>query len=638
MRFIKDSLSAVKNAAAAIATFTMVISPVAQGAEAKTVATAKAKVRVKTVDYNYNVDKKSTQDFLKYSGLNKKHLTVGEFHAKMRPFYPKTLREEMDQWVQMNRNEFMPEVEATTFKDSDGKERVRLLITKDGQTTTATYNPENNAKFVKVNNVYLTKDDIKYHEQVIRKIIWGDKGIQAAIAKAPVTSRLKKSVVLGYEEFSRLKPRQRAEYFVRLRYVMEDAQQVFTKLYGSQAANKMNRDFFVQWLLLGDEAEAKGTKAKRGAMPGDACIVSGYLAAYGNDYSCGGTGPGRAKLIEEMNKFGGGQCTNGTISCNPLVYGYQANGSAICVKNGPKQEIQVSTSQSCPKQSPLRKGTPDEAKDKKAIIESYLKANGATDAEKNINLLFDKDGKISKAQYDLIKEHLDKLNKYIDEAVSACATVPLSDIKKVRDEQESACRALATRKIEILSYPETPLLPIITPPGEKDCSLEKANSVLVDGKCVCTGIDGDGTITEDGKERPACVSPYAPGDKSECNKDETRDEKTGECIVAGACIWCKWLAGGAVLAAVAGGIYWITKDDKDNKTTTNPIPDPCPPAPYICLPPGASPPLASLTPPPIQPAPPVTNQPPLSPVPPPKVTPFVEPTNGTSTSTSGGIK
>jgi hypothetical protein len=631
------ALSLIKMTAVNVAVFTMVASPLAQGAQAKAVATAnvKAKLQAKASDYNYNIDKKSIQEFLKYSGLNKRKLTVGEFYSKMRPFYPKTLRGEMDQWVQMNRNEFMPEVEASTIKDSDGKERVRLLITKDGQTVTATYNPDNNAKFLKVNNVFLTKDDMKFHEQAIRKLILGDKGIKAAVLKAPRKTRLNQSVALSYGEFKRLKPRQRAEYLVRLRYVMEDAQQVMEKYQGSQAANEMRHDFFVQWLLLGGSAEAKGGKASksiRGAVSGDPCIVSGYIAKYGNDSSCGGSGPGREALIQEMNTYGGGQCMNGSVSCNPLVYGYRENGAAICVKHGKNQEIQTSTSQSCPNQSPLRKGTPDEANDKKRIIESYLKANGTTDAEKNINLLFDKDGKLSQAQYDLIKAHLDKLNTYIDRALEFCSRPPLGDIRKIRDEQESACRALETRKMEVLTYPETPLPPIVTP--EKDCSLEKPGSTLVDGVCVCAPGSVVQTITEDNVERQACVPAEAiPADdtKKECNKDEERDDQ-GNCVAAGACTWCKWLIGGAIFAAVGTALYFIFKDDDDDDHNPQPSVDPCPPAPLICLPPGT--PTTPATP----PGPPPIQPPPTDPIPPPAVTPFVESTNGNSNSTSGGVR
>lgn len=642
-----------KYTAAFTAAFSMAIAPLAQGAEAKATAKAyaEAKVRAQSTNVNYNVDKKAVQEFLKFSGLNtKKRMTVGEFHSKMRPYYPRTLRAQMDEWARMNRNEIMPEFQASTYKDSEGKERVRLLMTKDGQTITASYNPDDNAKFVKVNNVFLTKDDIKYHEQAIRKIVHGNKTIKDQMNKTKPKSQFKNSILLGYEEYSRLTATERATYLLKVRYVLENAERVMASYYGNQAANDVRKEFFVQWLLL-EEAYAAGSKSIRGAKPGDPCIVSGYLASYGNDYSCGGTGPGRAKLIQEMNQWGGGRCSNGSVSCNPLVYGFNKGGSAICVKNaGKNSEIYSSTSQACPTASPLRKGTADEQADKKRIIESYLSANDPEVLKKlGVSGLSFKDGKIPKEQYDLIANHLSTLNKYIDAATTACSVAPLSDIQKVRDEQQSACEALALRKIELDSYPTTvvlvpaPIPPVVSTCGEGD-SLR--NSESVNGKCVCRAGDEQGSITEDGKEIPACI-PIAGvvetgnDGKEECNKDQqpNPNAKEGEdsCKkAAGACTWCKWLIGGLVFAGVAGLIWWLTRDkdkDKDNKVTD---PDPCPPAPLICSPvtPVTPTPTPVGTVPPIQP-PPVVDP---NPIPTPAVTPFVESTTGTSTSTSGGVR
>lgn len=640
-----------KYTAAFTAAFSMAIAPLAQGAEAKATAKAyaEAKIRAANTQVNYNVDKKSVQEFLKFTGLNtNKRMTVGEFHFKMRPYYPRTLRAQMDEWARMNRNEIMPEFQASTYKDSEGKERVRLLLTKDGQTITASYNPDDNAKFVKVNNVFLTKDDIKYHEQAIRKIVHGNKPIKDQMNKTKPKNQFRQSILLGYEEYSRLTAVERATYLVKVRYVLENAERVVGSFYGKQALNDMKKEFFVQWLLL-EQAEAAGSKSIRGAQPGDACIVAGYLASYGNDYSCGGTGPGRAKLIQEMEKWGGGRCSNGSVSCNPLVYGFNTNGSAICVKNaGKNSEIYSSTSQACPKASPLRKGTADEQADKKRIIESYLAAKDpATLKALGVDGLSFKDGKISADQYKLISGHLASLNEYIDKATNACSTVPLSEIQKVRDEQQSACQALALRKIELDSYPTSVVLvPAPIPPTVSTCGDGDSprNSESVNGKCVCRAGDEMGSITEDGKDTPACI-PIAVVEtgndgKEECNKDQAPNPnaKEGEdsCKkAAGACTWCKWLIGGLVFAGVAGLIWWMTRDkdkDKDKKTD----PDPCPPAPLICSP--VTPVTPSPTPvgtvPPIQP-PPVVDP---NPIPTPAVTPFVESTTGTSTSTSGGVR
>jgi len=626
--------------AAFSAALSMAMAPLVQGAEAKVTAKAyaEAKARVQATEVNYNVDKKSVQEFLKFTGLNtKKNMTVGEFHSKMRPYYPRTLRGQMDEWVRMNRNEIMPEFQATTYKDSEGKERVRLLMTKDGQTITASFNPDDNAKFVKVNNVFLTKDDIKYHEQAIRKMVHGNKSIKDQISKTPAKNQFKSSILLGYEEYSRLTAKERAGYLLRVRYVLENAERVMSAYYGDQALNEVKKEFFVQWLLM-EEAQA-ANRSIRGAKPGDPCIVSGYMSTYGNDYSCGGTGPGRANLINEMNQWGGGRCTNGSVSCNPLVYGFNKNGSAICVKNaGKTSEIYNSTSQACPSASPLRKGTQLEQEDKKRILESYLSANDPEMLKKlGVSGLSFKDGKLPKDQYDLIANHLATLNKYIDTATTACSVAPLSEIQRVRAEQQSACNALALRKMELQSYPLAP----IPPQAAAECDTPR-NSESVNGKCACRAGDEMGSITEDGKEVPACI-PLAPvitkGDdaKDECNKDQkpNPNAKEGEdsCKKAAACTWCKWLIGGLVFAGVGGLIWWMTRDkDKDRKPTTDP--DPCPPAPLICSP------IVSPSPTPVGTVPPVQTPPVVdpNPIPTPAVTPFVESTTGTSTSTSGGVR
>lgn len=626
MKWIRNSLSLAKNSAAVVAIFTMVISPVAQGAGAK--EAAKAKVKVVGDGINYNVNKKSIQEYLKFAGLNngKKRISVGEFYSKMRPYYPKRLQRDMDRWALENRSEIMPDFEASTYKDSDGKEHVRLLISKDGQTITASFNPESNAKFVKVNNVYLTKDDILYHDQAIGKVVHGDKSIKKSLEKVPFRSYLRQSVALSYEEFNRLTPRQRAEYFVRLRYVTENAQRVMANFYGDQALNEFNKDFFVQW-LLGQEAQAAGPAEGN-------CVVAGYLSKYGENYSCGGQVSGNKHLQEQIKRYGGSNCSSGTTPCNPLVYGYKTQGppgQAFCVSNANVNgSIRNATSAFCPIQSQLRKGTKFEAEDKKKIIESWMAAKG-----QKVDLLFDKDGKISKAQFDLVNKYVVELNDYIDKATVACQTVPLSATVQVREEQASACTALATRKMDLLAYPD-----LVGTDPNGDCSIKKPGSKAdKSGNCVCSDPNTtEGTIKEDGIEKPGCVVVVIPiGEtKKECNKkEEKRDEKTGECVAAcvGWCKWGKWVIGGAVLAGIAGAIWWFTNDDDKDKNDNEKPYDPCPPSPQICMPT-----IPPVTQPPVTEPPPIAPPPPTDPIPLPVVTPFVESTTAPSTSTSGGVR
>lgn len=631
-KWLRNSISFTKVAATALALVTMVSSPVAQGAAAKANAKARtaAELKARNQTYSYNVTKKSIQEYMKFTGLaGKKPVTVGEFHSKMRPYYPKTLRGQLDRWAQVSRNEIMPAVQVTTYKDSSGKEQVRLLLSHGKQNFTLSYNPESEAKFLKINNVNMTKDDMMYHDQFMAKLIHGDKKLKEMALKAPKVNRLKKTIVLSYEEFSRLTPKQRAAYLVQVRYLSESAQKVMKVFRDAQALNEFHREFYVRW-ILGQEAYARAPKA------GDPCIVAGYIAVYNRDGgSCGGPSLGRGELQKEMDKYGGGRCTGGEVSCNPLVYGLK-NGQAICVQNGGRNSpIYEATSKRCNEQSPLHTDGPEAYKDKKRIIESYLETKGVTD----LDLMFDKDGRISEEQYARIKDYLTELNAYVDKAIDLCNNPEsaLSKIRKTRVDQETACVGIATRKIEVLTYGTVPEAP---PP--KDCSIEKQGSVYDEktGQCVCAEGSHDGTENQDGKERAICVANEArpPADTIEtCTADqEPNPGGNPPCKDK-----CKFMCGGfgwlpvALGALAIGGLIWwaVSSSDDDDDKPKKPDPyDPCATAPSACAPPPAPPPV---TPPP---PPPVVPPGPTDPVPTPVVTPYVEPTNGSSTTTTGGTR
>lgn len=651
MKLLNYSLSLAKSCAVSVAAFTMVIAPVAQGANAKAVAQTAAKPKVmKPMDhYNFNVDKKMVQKYLKFTGLaGKKRITVGEYWSKMRPYYPKTLQHEMDGWVALNRSELMPEFEMSTFKDSDNKEHVRLLMTKDGQTVTTTFNPESNAKFVKVNNVFLTKEDMLYHTQAFAKVAQGDAAIKKSVLKSQSTRQklYKKSVLLGYQEFVRLTPKQRAEYMLRLRYVVESAERVKKSFIKNASAEyaPSKEEFFVEWFM---GVQAYAAASVRGASVGDNCIANGFLTKYGQNFSCAGQTSGRQHFSTQVERFSAKGCSSGTLPCNPYVYGFKsgAPGQPFCVSTANVSgSIRDATSKFCPGQSELRKGTKFEVEDKKRIIESWMAAKG-----QKIDLAFDSEGRVSKEQYDMVKEYLEGggkdglpgLNNYIDEATKACETLPLAATKEVRDEQMSACTSLATRRIDLAYYPTTGVAPIPPAPigEEKDCSTIKVGALPPE--CVtCPPGMVDGPLNEGNGSVPACVEGIAntgAGTKEECNKDEKRDEKTGECVALCGW-WCSnkgWIIPVGIGIAAIGLIaaLWPKDDDDDDDNKQTPY-DPCPPAPQVCMP---TVPPPTTPPPTTEPPPPTTS--PVDPViPTPIPTPFVESTTGVSTSTSGGAR
>src|SRR5437868_915475 len=86
------------------AVFTMVMSPVALGAEAQQQFTAKR-----------------MQAGLDELGLNKQ-MTLSQFYQKNKDLFPPRVQKEMEQLIAENKNQMMPHFEVATSKGSDGKE------------------------------------------------------------------------------------------------------------------------------------------------------------------------------------------------------------------------------------------------------------------------------------------------------------------------------------------------------------------------------------------------------------------------------------------------------------------------------------------------------------------------------------
>jgi hypothetical protein len=641
LKWIDQTLSLGKSLSVSLACFTMVMSPLAQGAEAAKAAKnnlAPLKVAIDYDKYNFKVDKEGVQSFLKYTGVGgKKKVSVGEYYQKVRGMYPRPLRDELDMWVQLNRNELMPEVQVTTYKNAEGKEQIRLLVSKEGQTATLAYNNDSDDKYLKFNNTYIAKGDILYHDQLTRKLVTYDAATKKDLQKKGRVGRLKNPVKLSYEEYRRMTPRQRAEYMVRLRELIEAAQDVEQAFNGKETANNTanSYEFFAQW-AMGLKAEAAGTttpdREVRGARVGGPCIVSGYSSKYGENFSCGGTHTGREDLIAQMKVFGGGQCPDGSVSCNPLLYGRSSSGSAYCVKAG--KALQDATYGPCQKASPLKT-----AADKKRLIEDFMKSQG-----QGIDLKIDADGKkaskegLNEDQFKLVTDYIDSVNKYVEEAVQKCTSAKST---KVRPEQKLACEAIAQRKINLDFYdvakPPTPE----PPPPVAACP---GDGQVQDENGVCTCPPGSSVDLRNGVSCIADEAKPAREDKQiGCHDDQYRDKDSAdEDNKGGACEavcghWCKykgWYIAGAGLL-IGGGLFaWLGKKKDSPSTNAATYVAPCVPA---TIPLTTTCNVTPTTPPNPQPPPPIVTTPttPTTPTAPPIV---VEYTGSTSSSSAGGAR
>jgi hypothetical protein len=618
------------------------------------------------------------------AGKNK-NITVGEFYQRLRPYLPATLADDLGVWAVLNRNEKMPSFEVSTYKNSDGKEQLRLILTKGAESLTVSFDPASEKKYLKVNNVDLSKKDVLFHEQAFRKIAKFDKSTRASLLSKPQIDIRKTSIALSFEEFARLNASQQAIYLANIRYVSTAAQKVM-ELYHPGVATNAPEDvykFFAR-VLVGDEADASGATYPKF---GDTCIVNGYVSIYGKTerrtaedkkggakeiLSCGGGPTGRANLQEQINlraqvkdsdKKANTHCPPKQLPCNEDMFSYKENGDRFCVEDKPEYILHA-TSKSCADQSKLRIGTPDELKDKKDIVEHYLKYHDGI----KIDLKFNKEGKISPDQFKLIAEYLKKQNDYVQMAYNTCLEEPLSGIVKTKKDQATACNAILTRKIQIQAWDvETPV-PIAThieppalPPLDNLCAFPEPEGSVPgpDGKCMCPAELSHPTTIPDanGKELVVCAAgPVAtnPPQKKQCSDDpKMKDDGKGGCEPV-----CSWFCGGfdwklpAIGLGVLGLIWLLNKKHDDPK---KPVKfDPCPPRPYACTPtnplipkpPVLIPPLiTNVSTPPTPPVTPVTpppTTPPTTPTTPviPDPVPDVIPESGGAipTTTSGGVR
>lgn len=579
MKWNFKPVSFVRHIAAGLSVATMCLAPVAQGAAAEN-------------------QKKLINQFLKETGLTTKKMTVGEYWRMVRHVYPASLQKQLDLWVSLNRNEMMPSIEATSFKDSNGVEQVRLTMTNSGQSASLTFTG-NEDQPLKLNGVSLSKKELLNYNSfndLARKLSKQDAALGKTLKKGS-QSLVSSAGVLTFAEYSRLSPRQKAEYLVRLRETMEAAQRVYQVVYGEQAYQEINKKY--EWALravFGEDVEAKGS-----SLTGKPCIVAGYLSVYGENESCGGGSQGGADLSNKMqaNKAA---CSNNGVACNPMVYGFDKGGSAYCVS---RSDVKYAT-RVCNSKSPLASDDPKlQGENKKRIIESYLKKVKGQE----IDLKLNEEGKISEEQYKQISSYLGDLQKYINSAIAECGQAPLKDIQKQREDQVSACNEIRTRAFSLQAFavnpePPVPPAPPAPPPALPDpgptCDDQKKGSTPgTDGKtCSCP----EGTKPSNNKEdRGACVVIEGGGSGDLPGGNGAPKDTAPECG-----FWCKnknWIIPVGV-GLLGLGLFWWMFKDKSKANGNGPV--------YI--PPAPVPNPSPTTSPTVPPAPPV-NPPPPAPCP-----------------------
>ncbi|MBO9667730.1 MAG: hypothetical protein J7501_13065, partial [Bdellovibrio sp.] len=216
MRLNLKPVRTIQALAATAASFTICMAPVAQGAQAAT------------------NQKLLINQLLKETGVSTKKQTVGQFWAQVRHVYPPKLQKQMDQWVKLNKNEMMPTVEATTFKDANGIEQVRLNMNMgQGKNITITYTGDEEFP-LKVNGVALSKKEVFTHSKIdtlmMPKLVKDPtikKSLDVPVEKGLMTqANFKPKKILNGRELAQLPLRAQTEYLMKLRLASEAADKV----------------------------------------------------------------------------------------------------------------------------------------------------------------------------------------------------------------------------------------------------------------------------------------------------------------------------------------------------------------------------------------------------------------------------
>lgn len=576
MKWNFKPVSFFQKLATSISVVTMCLSPVAQGAAAES-------------------QKKLINQFLKETGLTTKKMTVGEYWRMVRHAYPESLQKQLDLWVSLNRSEMMPAIEATSFKDANGVEQVRLTLSSGGQSANLTFTG-NEETPMKINGVSFSKKELLNYNSfndLARKLSKQDPALKKSL-KTGSQSIISTSGVLTFEEYNKLSSRQKAEYLVRLRQTMEAAQRVYQTIYGEQAYIDLNKKY--EWALravFGEEAQAAG-------LLGKPCIVAGYLSIYGESGSCGGSVQGAADLSAKMaaNKA---SCSNNGVACNPMVYGFDKGGSAYCV---PRSDVKYAT-RVCNSKSPLQGSDPKlEGENKKRIIESYLKKVKGQE----IDLKLNEEGKISEEQYKQISSYLGDLQNYINSAIAECGQAPLKDIQKQREDQVSACNEIRTRAFSLQSFAVNPEPQLPPPPPAPQPELPNpgptcddqmpGSTVGSDGK-TCSCPTGSKPSKNEGEEG-MCVVVEGGGSNDLPGGKNAPKEVGTECG-----FWCKnknWIV--PVGAGLLGlGLFWWMFKSSNKSRGNGPVYIPPAPVPNPATTTTPTVPVAPVNPPPPAPCP-----------------------------------
>lgn len=570
-----------------------------------------------------NFAAQALKQYVKQNQKSGKAITVKEFWNKNKTKLHPDWQEKFYPGIELQKNEAVPQMEVISVKGPGGKDTARLVITLASKKTISMEYLGAKDKFARINNQVISYNDLFTGDGLMEKL--SQDSVVRGEMERNTTAAIKASMTLPYQTFVKMTPRERAEYFVNLRHVVQAATEVsYIKINSKPTEAKEEKTSFIQFLL---------EKAYAASNQPDTCIIAGYVGEEVEiqvkgkiDRYCDHT-KGLSRTAQDIREEGSastitrqstmmtaarGSCASNEVHCNPFIFGFQrAGGQSMCVTAERKNPVFQVATKTCNERSPLRPGSL--AADTQAMIASLLSKSQNKSEEEIRKLYFDKDGKVidAKTYKELMDTVVADFDKFIDRGLATCgirgftgAGVKGHSIDKNMD---SACTALYERKLAfdqgkkliegkydnpsptpapIAPLPD-PVKPICEQPGDT-CELKAAQ----DGRGICNQElkcvavvpapneppkeNACGPMMEpdfDASGKPVCVgrSAVAMYKKNTEKLKKKNDEWS-----------CGIICPLAIGALFVGASYMFTKSNQKNKPGVY-IP-PAPPGPFTPIP------------------------------------------------------
>lgn len=474
----------------------------------------------------------AVEKVLKLAPLHQKKMTVKEFYSKfsqqLGPGYQKVFAP----YIDILANEEMPQVTVTKYQDTDGS-GVRLLLQKGNQTANVDLIMDD-VNFMKVNNVLITNQEMNQAGPAFHKI-------QAQLAMKSTADKKTSGAGLPFvtlDQWKALSIKQKGALLMKVRELNQAIENVQKFDQDSDVSS------FLQ-IIFGEEAQA--------ATLGNACIVAGYISAYGKSssgkLSCG-AGDGEVRSAQKS-------CGGGRIECNPTIF-----GSGTCVSLSNPRDVSVE----CDKQNKI-----DTVENQEKFLQKLMK-------DPKFAL---KDGKVPSDKYeeyiktlgkmkDVLSIHWKEICHYELDSKGLPAAGSKSS-KSLKIDQQDACEALKKRYFELEKLVEELKTQAVTKVEacDADQGLVSNQGKDADKKpCVCKEGYKEEKSEKDNKEMK-CVAVAAPAVAAATKPTSVPPAK--EIKDKDGFPWMTLLMGASIgmFACLAGLLNFISFCDKEPKVTNN---------------------------------------------------------------------